>query len=112
MPIAGATIATLNINSAAETTAGAYDLVVSGPAGTTVSEKIQVMVTLFDVRPVLSLWGGPGAGFQVELTDDLNGGSWIVLTNGVLSGERRDVIDFWSTNRAHRFYRARGLTLP
>ncbi len=106
-PITGATSATLNLNNASETAAGAYDLVVSGPAGTSASEKIQVMVTLFDVRPVLSLWGAPGTGFLVDRADDLEGGSWLVLTNGVLSGERRDVIDFSSTNRAQRFYRVR-----
>jgi hypothetical protein len=111
-PITGATNATLNIDRASETTAGFYELVVAGPAGTTVSERIPVMVTLFDVRPVLSLWGWPGAGYQVHYTDEVDGGPWLMLTNGVLTGERRDVIDFSSTNRVRRFYRALTVVVP
>ncbi len=107
--ITGATNGTLFIDRASEATAGTYELVVTGPAGTTVSEKIQVIVTMFDLRPVLSLWGGPGMGFQIDYTGELEAGPWIVLTNGVFSGERRDVIDFSTTNRARRFYRTQPL---
>ena len=38
------------------------------------------------------LLGAAGAGFRVEYTDDLDGGPWLWLTNGVLSAERQDVI--------------------
>jgi len=103
--LAGATNATLNIASAAVPLAGAYDVVVTGPGGTAVSEKASVIVTQFDLRPVVSLSGASGTGFRVDYTDDLDGGPWLWLTNGVLSAEQRDVIDFTSTNRARRFYR-------
>ena len=103
--LAGATNATLNIASAAVSLAGAYDVVVTGPGGTAVSEKAAVLVTQFDLRPVLSLSGAAGTGFRVDYTDDLDGGPWLLLTNGVLSAEQRDVIDFTSTNRVRRFYR-------
>ena len=49
--------------------------------------------------------GAGGTGFRVDYTDDLDGGPWLLLTNGVLSAERKEVIDFTSTNRARRFYR-------
>ena len=69
------------------------------------SEKAAVVVTQFDLRPVVSLSGASGTGFRVDYTDDLDSGPWLWLTNGVLSAEQRDVIDFTSTNRARRFYR-------
>ena len=80
-------------------------MAVTGPGGTAVSEKASVLVTQFDLRPVVSLSGASGTGFRVDYTDDLDGGPWLLLTNGVLSAEQRDVIDFTSTNRARRFYR-------
>ena len=70
-----------------------------------VSERASVLVTVFDVRPVVSLLGAAGTGFRVDYTDDLDGGPWLRLTNGVLSAERQEVINFTSTNRARRFYR-------
>ena len=69
------------------------------------SEKAAVVVTQFDLRPVVSLSGAAGTGFRVDYKDDFDGGPWLWLTNGVLSAEQRDVIDFTSTNRARRFYR-------
>ena len=103
--LAGATNATLDISGASVAQAGRYDVVVTGPDGTVVSAPASVLVAVFDVRPVVSLLGVPGTGFRVEFTDDFDGGPWLLLTNGVLSAERRDVIDFTSTNRARRFYR-------
>ena len=103
--LAGATNATLDISGASGAQAGGYDVVVTGPDGTVVSQKASVLVTVFDVRPVVSLLGAAGTGFRVEYTDDLDGGPWLRLTNGVLSAERQEVIDFTSTNRARRFYR-------
>jgi hypothetical protein len=103
--IVGATNVSLEITNAAVSQAGAYDVVVTGPAGTTTSDRALVVVSQFDVRPVLSLSGASGTGFRVDYTDDLDGGPWLLLTNGVLSSERRDVIDFTSTNRVRRFYR-------
>ncbi len=100
-----ATNATLDISNASGAQAGAYDVVVTGPDGTVVSEQASVLVTVFDVRPVVSLLGAAGTGFRVDYTDDLDSGPWLLLTNGVLSAERQDVIDFTSTNRARRFYR-------
>jgi hypothetical protein len=44
-------------------------------------------------------------GFRVDYTDALDGEPWLPLTNGVLSAEGQEVIDFTSTNRARRFYR-------
>ena len=64
-----------------------------------------MVVTQFDLRPVLSLSGASGTGFRVDYTDDLDVAPWLLLTNGVLSAEQRDVIDFTSTNRVRRFYR-------
>jgi hypothetical protein len=49
--------------------------------------------------------GAAGTGFRVDYADDLDGGPWLLLTNGVLSAERQEVIDFTSKNRARRFYR-------
>ncbi len=103
--IEGATNATLEISHTSPAQAGRYDVVVSGPEGTVVSAAASVLVTAFDVRPVVSLLGVPGTGFRVEFTDDFDGGPWLRLTNGVLSAERQEVIDFTSTNRARRFYR-------
>jgi hypothetical protein len=103
--LAGATNATLEISGASGPQAGAYDVVVMGLDGTVVSEKASVLVTVFDVRPVVSLLGATGTGFRVDYTEALDGGPWLLLTNGVLSAERHDVIDFTSTNRARRFYR-------
>ena len=102
---AGATNAALDISGAAGAQAGGYDVVVTGPGGTVVSERASVLVTVFDVRPVVSLLGAAGTGFRVDYTDDLDGGPWLLLTNGGLSAERQEVIDFTSTNRARRFYR-------
>ncbi len=103
--LTGATNAVLEISGASVAQAGRYDVVVTGPEGTVVSAAASVLVTVFDVRPVVSLLGAPGTGFRVEFTDDFDGGRWLPLTNGVLSTERQEVIDFTSTNRARRFYR-------
>jgi len=103
--LAGATNATLEISGASVAQAGRYDVVVTGPDSTVVSAQASVLVTVFDVRPVVSLLGAAGTGFRVDYTDDFDGGPWLPLTNGVLSTERQEVIDFSSTNRARRFYR-------
>ena len=103
--LAGATNATLDLSGASGAQAGGYDVVVTGPGGTVVSERASVLVTVFEVRPVVSLLGAAGTGFRVDYTDDLDGGPRLRLTNGVLSAERQEVIDFTSTNRARRFYR-------
>ena len=49
--------------------------------------------------------GRVGHGLPVDYTDDWDRGPWLLLTNGVLSAERQEVIDFSITNRARRFYR-------
>ena len=49
--------------------------------------------------------GRVGHGLPVDYTDDWDRGPWLLLTNGVLSAERQEVIDFTITNRARRFYR-------
>ena len=103
--LAGATNATLEISHTSLAQAGRYDVVVTGPEGTVVSAAASVLVTVFNVRPVVSLLGVPGTGFRVEFTDDFDGGPWLPLTNGVLPAERHEVIDFSSTNRVRRFYR-------
>lgn len=101
----GATNAALEVSGAAAAQAGAYDVVVTGPDGAVTSQKASVLVTVFDVRPVVSLLGAPGTGYRVDYADDLDAGPWLLLTNGVLSTERHEFIDFTNTNRARRFYR-------
>jgi uncharacterized delta-60 repeat protein len=108
-PIPGANGPTLTITNLDASLAGDYDVIVTGGGVSLVSSVARVVLMEFNMRPVVSVLGNQGTPFEVQYSDTLSNGTWYVLTNGVMSSSRQDVIDFSNTNTQKRFYR---LVLP
>jgi hypothetical protein len=113
-PITGQTNATLVFNSIQHTDGGNYNVAVSNPAGTTLSQFAEVIVRprLVSVRSLtgapymqLTLRGTPGRNYVVEATTNLT--SWTTLTNVTISTVPQDQTDQTSDVYPHRTYRLR-----
>ncbi len=104
-PIPGATGPTLTITNLDASLAGDYDVIVTGGGVSLVSSAARVVLTDFNMRPVISVLGNQGTPFEVQYSDTISNGTWHVLTNSVLASSREDVIDFSNTNTQKRFYR-------
>jgi hypothetical protein len=59
-----------------------------------------------DVTDGIVLTGSIGAGYRIEVTDDLGATNWAPLTEGVISQRRTPISDPDFLQRAQHFYRA------
>ncbi len=96
-----------------ETLVGAYDAVVTGPAG--VATSAPAYVALFGVElvtsqnqivPLLSLDGAAGATYRIEYLPTLAETNWVLLTVANLSTKRYSYLDEPVASAQQRFYRA------
>lgn len=69
-------------------------------------------VTVVGARPQLEIVSDPGATNQIQATTNLSQGTWVVLTNLVVSQSPYPFLDTSTTPGAHRFYRVVEFTVP
>ena len=107
--IAGATNSTLTLRDVTIASTGEYDVEVTNPAGTVLSDKATLRVSFADIKRYsgVTLRGNIGDKFLIEFQDDLDQSDvWTTATNITLAAPEFIWIDFESAEKANRFYRA------
>jgi sulfatase modifying factor 1 len=69
-------------------------------------------VTLVGSSPRLEIVGDPGATNQIQAATNLSQGTWVVLTNIVVTQSPYPFVDTSIAARSHRFYRVVEFTAP
>ena len=112
-PLSGATNLTLLLTGMTPAQAGLYDVVVTGPGGTTASAPASVAMFSLAMAsgggpptPVLILDGASGTSYRLEYSWDLSPTNWNLLAPVTLNSSRRYYLDSLDTNHFARFYRA------
>jgi hypothetical protein len=103
--LTGATGQTLMLTNLQPQDAGLYDVIVSSPMGTTLSEAARITLIGLAVRPVVTVNGVVGAPYRIEYQNDLNETNWLTLTNVVLGASPSHYVDFTAEGFPNRFYR-------
>jgi hypothetical protein len=102
--IAGATSSTRSITNLNLALVGNSYVVITGGGGSVASAVARVVLTDFNLRPVVSIFGNQCTQSRVDYSDHLTNGPWLALTSGILGPTRQDVIDFTNTNTMQRSY--------
>ncbi len=104
--LAGATGATLTLNSLNASQAGVYTVLVSNAAGSVTSSAATLSLLNLNMFAGLTIVGQLGGNYQIDYRNNLNNTNWFNLTNVVLPSSPYLFIDTASPQYPQRFYRA------
>jgi len=113
VPLAGQTNSQLVLPQITPSQAGAYDVVVASPAGTTLSSSalvgllsVELPVSGDQALPLLILDSAPGSSYGLEFTEDLVEPNWQLLALVTVQSGRLYYLDQPVSAHDRRFYRA------
>lgn len=106
-PITGATNTTLVLTNVSAGNAGFYDVVITGPSGTTTSAAVSLGFVDLKLYAGIVITGPVGGNYRIDYTSALaDPPSWQFLANVTLPSSPYVFIDYASPGVGQRFYRA------
>jgi hypothetical protein len=104
--ITGATSASLTISNLNASESGAYTVIMSNMAGSSVSTAAELSLLSLNMYAGLTIVGQVGATYEIDYMNSLSGTNWTVLTNIILPSSPYLFFDTTSPFSSSRFYRA------
>ncbi|HYG35814.1 MAG TPA: hypothetical protein VEC99_13570 [Clostridia bacterium] len=110
--IPGATNAVLTIPSVSTTDVGSYDTMVINAFGTNISNPARLAI--LDLKRVAAVFldGPVGSNYRIEFTPAVEPADWQVLTNITIPSRPYIYVDYESSGKPERFYRATPILSP